>query len=172
MTQVEPKAEGNGNRIRDLHIAMVQREIALKHRVINDADIARAKRFLAAEGEEAKKLPSLAKLYAKRTLALAEKPATAKVLIQASRIGELAICTMPFEVLVEIGLELKAKSPAGDTFVVELANGGYGYLPTPHQHGLGGYETWQGTNNVQKEASDLLVKNLLEMLGELHALKD
>ena len=37
--------------------------------------------------------------------------------------------------------------------VIELANGGYGYLPTPEQHELGGYETWLGTNRVEKEAS-------------------
>ena len=60
--------------------------------------------------------------------------------------------------LVEIGLELKEKSPAADTFVVELANGGYGYLPTPAQHQLGGYETWLTTNKVQKDASVILVR--------------
>jgi hypothetical protein len=89
------------------------------------------------------------------------------VLIQAVRIGDLAICTLPFEVLVEIGLELKKKSPAADTFVVSLANGGYGYLPTPEQHVFGGYETWLSTNKVQKNTSVILVDNLLEMLAEL-----
>ena len=66
--------------------------------------------------------------------------------IQAVRIGDLAICTLPFEVFAEIGLELKDRSPAADTFVVSLANGGYGYLPTPGQHQFGGYETWLSTN--------------------------
>ncbi len=92
---------------------------------------------------------------------------TTKVIIQAIRIGDLAICAMPFEVFAETGLELKAKSPAADTFVVELANGGYGYLPTPEQHKLGGYETWLTTNKVQKDASVILVNNLLKMLNEL-----
>ena len=96
-----------------------------------------------------------------------EEPPETEVLIQTVRIGDLAICTLPFEVLVEIGLELKAKSPAADTFVVSLANGGYGYLPTPEQHQFGGYETWLTTNKVQKDASVILVANLLEMLAEL-----
>ena len=100
-------------------------------------------------------------------MALAKLPPTTKVVIQAIRIGNLAICTLPFEVLVEIGSELKETSPAKDTFVVELANGGYGYLPTPGQHELGGYETWLGTNMVQMDASEILTKNLIEMLGEL-----
>jgi len=54
---------------------------------------------------------------------------------------------------------------------VELANGSHGYLPTPEQHRLGGYETWLGTNRVQEDASEILTRNLLEMLKELAARK-
>jgi len=148
-------------------LAMQQREITLNHRVPTAEQIERAKAIVVMDDEAAKTLPNLAKAYAERTLKLAEEPPTTKVLIQAVRIGDLAICTLPFEVFTEIGLELKAKSPAADTFVVSLANGGYGYLPTPEQHQFGGYETWLSTNKVQKDASVILVANLLEMLDEL-----
>jgi hypothetical protein len=151
----------------DVTLAMKQREITLQHRVPTAEQIERAKRILEVDAEGEKQLPRLAKAYAARTLKLAEEPPTTKVLIQAVRVGDLAICGLPFEVLVEIGLELKAKSPAADTFVVELANGGYGYLPAPEQHRFGGYETWLTTNKVQKDASVILVDNLLEMLSEL-----
>jgi len=50
---------------------------------------------------------------------------------------------------------------------MELANGGYGYLPTPEQHKLGGYETWLGTNKVEVQASTKIVDALLEMFAEL-----
>ena len=66
-----------------------------------------------------------------------DHPETEPVLIQAVRIGEQAIVSMPFEVLVEIGLEIKEKSPIERTFLISLANGGYGYLPPPNQHKLG-----------------------------------
>jgi len=56
--------------------------------------------------------------------------------------------------------------------MIELANGCYGYLPTPEQHQLGGYETWLGTNKVEIEASTKLTAALLEMLGELKAEKE
>ena len=151
----------------DLTLAMRQREITLKHRVPTAEQIERAKSILEVDAQGEKDLPRLAKAYAERTLKLAAEPPTTKVLIQAVRIGDLAICTLPFEVLVEIGLELKQKSPAADTFVVSLANGGYGYLPTPEQHQFGGYETWLTTNKVQQDASVILVDNLLEMLAEL-----
>jgi hypothetical protein len=58
-------------------------------------------------------------------------------------------------------------SPFADTFTVELANGWNGYLPTPEQHELGGYETWLGTNFVQKDASQKITGELLDMLKEL-----
>jgi hypothetical protein len=51
--------------------------------------------------------------------------------------------------------------------VIGLANGRHGYLPTPGQHQLGGYETWLGTNTVQEDTSEILTKNLLEMLAGL-----
>ena len=152
----------------DLTLAMKQREITLQHRVPTAEQIKRAKRIVEIDAEAEKKLPRLAKAYAVRTLKLAEEHPTTKVLIQAVRIGDSAICTLPFEVFVEIGLELKDKSPAADTFVMSLANGGYGYLPTPGQHQFGGYEPWLTTNKVQKDASVILVDNLLEMLGEMY----
>jgi hypothetical protein len=51
--------------------------------------------------------------------------------------------------------------------VIGLANGRHGYLPTPEQHRLGGYETWLGTNVVQQDTSVILTDNLLEMLAKL-----
>lgn len=147
-------------------LAMRQREVTLNHRVPSEDLLARARKLTEPPLKTGER-KTLERLYAERTLALAKLPPTTEVVLQAIRIGDLAICTLPFEVLVEIGLELKEKSPAADTFVVELANGGYGYLPSPEQHALGGYETWLGTNKVQIDASEILSRNLLEMLAEL-----
>ena len=93
--------------------------------------------------------------------------ATLDVLLQAFRIGDLAIATFPFEVFAEIGLEIKARSPFAQTFTTSLANGSEGYLPTKRQHALGGYETWLGTNRVELDAARIMTDALLEMLGRL-----
>ena len=69
--------------------------------------------------------------------------------------------------VAEIGLKLKQDSPFGHTFTIELANDSRGYLPTPEQHALGGYETWMGTNRVEKQASVKITKTLLKMLESL-----
>jgi hypothetical protein len=74
---------------------------------------------------------------------------------------------MPCEVFCEIGLEFKERCPIQPAFMVELAHGYFGYLPTPRQMQLGGYETWIGTNRLEPEASEKLMANLLEMAGEI-----
>ena len=96
-------------------------------------------------------------------------PEQRPVPLQVMRIGDLGIGAIPFEVFVEIGLELKERSPLGQTFTISHANGSYGYLPTVRHHELGGYETWLGTNNVEVRAAPKIVDALLSMLRDLHA---
>ena len=156
----------------DVPVAMLQREVPLQWRKPSQELLERAKKILAMSKEEQGKLPRLATNYAQRALSQAKREGKADCLVQAIRIGDQAIVSFPFETFVETGLEIKKKSPFKHTFVIELANGSYGYLPTPKHHELGGYETWLGTNKVQKDGSDLLTRNLLEMLNELHSRKD
>ena len=153
----------------DAPLGMVQREVVLKYRRPTAEQLAEAKEVLAVTDEEdIKKQPRLAQHYARNTVRAAEREEDAlTVKVQAIRIGDFAICTIPFEVFAEIGLELKNRSPFPQTMVISAANGRYGYLPTPEQHKLGGYETWLGTNQVEEEASVILTDNLLEMLAEL-----
>jgi hypothetical protein len=149
------------------HVAlnMLQREITLRYRKPTAEQLERAKSILKITDQtELDRLPRLAVPYANRTVIAAARPETVNVKIQVIRIGDLGICCIPFETFVEIGLELKQRSPLPQTMVISIANGRYGYLPTPAQHRLGGYETWLGTNIVQKNASVLLTTNLLEML--------
>lgn len=154
----------------DVQLGMRERDIVLKHRQVSEEELAEARRIVALKDEdEIAKLPRLAQAYARRTISLAEKPDTVTVKLQAIRIGDLAVCGIPFETFAEIGLELKDRSPFPRTMVIGLANGRYGYLPTPGQHRLGGYETWLGTNRVQKDASVIITDKLLEMLTELHS---
>lgn len=111
--------------------------------------------------------PSRDTFYAERIALLKDAPSEVEVPLQAMRIGELAISAIPFEVFAETGLELKDRVPFAETFTIELANGSYGYLPTPEQHRLGGYETWLGTNFVQLDATVKIVDKLLELFEGL-----
>ena len=150
-------------------IATRQREVDLPYREPDEREISLAKGLLNRTRQEREAINSRTTSVATRVIEYAkpEHPRTEPVLIQAFRIGDQAIVSMPFEVLVEIGLEIKKKSPFEHTFLIELANGGYGYLPPPNQHKLGGYETWLGTSRFQPQSSEILIKHLLEMLTEL-----
>ena len=150
-------------------IATRQREVDLPYREPDEREISLAKGLLNRTRQEREAINSRTTSVATRVIEYAkpEHPRTEPVLIQAFRIGDQAIVSMPFEVLVEIGLEIKKKSPFEHTFLIELANGGYGYLPPPNQHKLGGYETWLGTSRFQPQSSEILIKHLLEMLAEL-----
>lgn len=152
-----------------VRLGMLQREVELKYRRPTDEQVADAKIVLAAATEEEiKRLPPLAQHYARNVIKAAERlEQTLMVKLQAIQIGDLVVCGIPFETFVEIGMELKETSPFPQTMVIGLANGRYGYLPTPEHHRLGGYETWLGTNHVQEDASVILVRNLQKMMDEL-----
>jgi hypothetical protein len=64
---------------------------------------------------------------------------TAYVPVQALRLGPLMFVGLPGEVFVRWGLEIKDWSPASYTFVTELANGWFGYIPTTDQAHRGAY---------------------------------
>lgn len=106
-------------------------------------------------------------IYASEALALAEFPEAVSIVLQAIRIGELGIAAIPCEVFAETGLAIKAASPLRPTFTIELANGYHGYLPTPEQHALGGYETWPARSAyLEVQAEPKIRATVLDLLHQ------
>src|SRR5262245_24460032 len=138
------------------------REPTLRWRRPTEEQLDWAKQTVAA-GPKAARGADLSYIYAQRVLRLADYPETTTVPLQAVRVGNVCIGTMPCEVFCEIGLEFKRRSAQQPAFMVELNHGYFGYLPTPRQHKLGGYETWLGTNRLETNASDQLLAELLAM---------
>jgi neutral ceramidase len=151
------------------HVALAssQRMLTLARRPVTPELAAWAKEALARP-PDAPRHPR-ERIYAERVQGSVGAPPALDVILQAFRIGDLAITTFPFEVFAEIGLEIKARSPLPQTFTTSLANGSEGYLPTARQHALGGYETWLGTNRVELDAARKMTDALLEMLGALRS---
>jgi len=147
-------------------LAAAHGELELATRKPTSEQVEYAKSILK-KPEDAPKYHRLERNYAERTLQQADSPDTISVMIQAFRIGDLGIAAIPFEVFAETGLEIKKNSPFKSTFTIELANGTYGYLPTPRHFPLGGYETWMGTNKVEPEASVKIVKTLMDQFHKL-----
>jgi hypothetical protein len=59
--------------------------------------------------------------------------------IHVARVGDFAIATNPCELYCQFGLDIKRRSPAKVTAVVQLANGCSGYCPTAYGILGGGY---------------------------------
>lgn len=149
-------------------LGAVWRELTLKPRRPTAEQVAWAKKVAAIKDPaELERLPRHADSYSQRVLSLEKGGESVTVALQVLRVGDLAICSIPFETFAEIGLDLKKRSPFPRTVVLGIANGSHGYLPTPEQHKLGGYETWLGTSRVQEDASVLITDQLLAMLNEL-----
>lgn len=139
-------------------------ELRLGVRKPTPEEVAQAREIVAA----APALRTLKEIYAGETLDMAGYPDQVPVMLQALRIGDLAITAIPCEVFVEIGLDLKARSPIKPTFTISLANGYHGYLPTPEHHALGGYETWRAKSSyLEVGASPKITARLLELLEGL-----
>jgi hypothetical protein len=149
-----------------VRLGAIRKEQTLAVRIPTEQQIDYARKILD-KSEDAKPHHKREKVYARRTLAMHESPDEVSVVLQTFRIGDLGICAIPFEVFVEIGLELKAKSPFEQTFMISHANGTYGYLPTVRQHELGGYETWLGTSTVEFQAAPKIVRVLTGMFNRL-----
>jgi neutral ceramidase len=111
--------------------------------------------------------PDIATVYAGRIQRLSQASPETKAPVQVLRIGEICIGTTPCETFAETGLEFRKRSPFPQSFMVELANGYYGYMPTPRHFELGGYETWPGTNYIEPQASVKVMDALLEMASEI-----
>lgn len=152
---------------RDIPLGVAYRELEVAWRHPSPQQLQWAQQILD-KGPQGRR--DLAHIYAQRTMNMASLPATTLAPVQVLRIGDACIGTMPFEVFCETGLAFREQAPFKHAWMVELAHGYLGYLPTPRQHRLGGYETWLGTSRVEVDTSERLLATLLEMAGKLAAI--
>jgi len=143
------------------------RELPLALRVPTEADVEWAQSVLKRPaGAPARHVREVT--YARRTMDMTKYPPQVPLILQALRIGDVGIGAIPNEVFVEIGLEIRQRSPFPTTFTISQANGSYGYLPTVEHHKLGGYETWRGTNILEIEAAPKIVETVVGLLRSLN----
>ena len=83
------------------------------------------------------------------------------------RLGDIALATNPFELFLDFGLRIKALSKAEQTFVVQLACGTGGYLPTVRALAGGGYGAAVTEGLVGPEGGDALVERSVELINAM-----
>ncbi len=87
--------------------------------------------------------------------------------IHIVRVGDAVLATNPFELFLDYGLRIKARSLASQTLIVQLAAGRRGYLPTERAVRGGGYSAVPSSSMVGPAGGRELVEETLKMIGDL-----
>jgi len=146
----------------DSDVAMAERRMVLKYRVPDQQRLEWAQRIVAEMGDRPVK--TRPEVYAREQIILHERQQT-EIVVQGLRIGDIGIATTPTETYAITGLKIKAASPLPHNMVIELANGGDGYIPPPEQHMFGGYNTWAARSaGLEVMAEPKIVAACLELL--------
>lgn len=97
------------------------------------------------------------------------EPMSYDLFIQAIRIGDGAVGTLPGEIFAETGLKIRRSLPLKYYFTISHANGQYGYIPPASQFLLGGYETWLCSGSfLELDAEEKLSYSLTDMVKSLY----
>jgi hypothetical protein len=75
---------------------------------------------------------------------------------------DLAWVSLPGEIFVELGLQIKRGSPFKQTMIAELANGAVGYIPNRVAYPQGNYEVM--SSRVAEGSGEKLVDEALRQL--------
>lgn len=146
-------------------LAMAEKRLHLNYRVPDAQRLEWSKRILSGMGNRLPKTQE--EIYAREQFFLHEKKST-DVVCQAIRLGDITIATTPTETYALTGLKLKLQSPMEKTMVIELANGGDGYIPPPEFHPLGGYNTWAARSaGLESTAEPKIVAASLGLLEKV-----
>jgi hypothetical protein len=99
-----------------------------------------------------------------------EKPADFAVYpmeLHVLRLGDVAIASNAFELFLDYGIQMKARSRAIQTFTIQLACGCGGYLPTERAVAGGGYSAIAESGLVGPEGGRVLVDRTVEIMNAL-----
>jgi len=86
--------------------------------------------------------------------------------VHVIRLGNMAFATNPFEYYLDFGIQIKVRSPAEQTFLIQLAGGGT-YVPSPRSVRGGGYGSTPASNPMGPEAGQLLADFTSDRLNAL-----
>ena len=83
------------------------------------------------------------------------------------RLGTVAIATNPFELFLDYGNQIRVRSKAEQTFLIQLCNGADGYLPTEKAEKGGHYSAFISSGTVGHIGGEMLVRETLKRINEM-----
>jgi hypothetical protein len=145
------------------------RDLALPLRVVTEQEVAAARK----EAEKFAKDPAQRWNYnwnqsvvTRYELQKGGNPGTQKMELHVLRLGDVAIASNEFELFTDYGVQMKARSPAVQTFIIQLTGSG-GYLPTERAVRGGGYSAVIQSSRVGPNGGQELVERTVAALQEL-----
>ncbi|MBR3762571.1 MAG: hypothetical protein IKK59_07495 [Lachnospiraceae bacterium] len=92
---------------------------------------------------------------------------TVPVEIHIAKLGNIAIATNPFELFLDYGNRIKARSKAEQTFLCQLTCGSMGYLPTVKAERGSHYSAYISSGHVGHEGGDMLVRKSVAEINDM-----
>jgi len=83
------------------------------------------------------------------------------------RLGDVAMATNPYELFLDYGNRIKARSYAKQTFIIQLCCGSHGYLPTEKAEKAGHYSAYVSSGDTGHEGGDLLTRETITQINEM-----
>lgn len=87
------------------------------------------------------------------------------------RLGDVAIATNPFELFLDYGVQIRARSRSLQTFLIQLSAGVGGYLPTERAVAGGGYSAIPESGYVGPDGGRILVDRTVDAINGFWAAK-
>ena len=142
--------------------------LQLPARLVTAAEYTEAKAAIAAEKPTQMRLDWFEQVVARYERQKTDQQPAMATEIHVLRIGDVAICTNPFELFSDYGVQMKARSRAAQTFVIQLVGGGpFCYLPTERAVRGGGYSAIVQSNFVSPQGGQALVEETVKRINGL-----
>ena len=156
----------------DVPLAHKVQDIKLPRRRVTDQEFAQAK----AEYEQLSKKTKLGPQDAMRMVRAKgvmdrhgrqDAEPDYQMELHVVRLGDVGIATNPFELFLDFGIQIKARSKAVQTFVIQLAGTYGGYVPTEKAVRGGHYSTEIASNIVGPEGGKVLANRTVQAINAL-----
>jgi len=83
------------------------------------------------------------------------------------RLGDVAFATNPFELFLNYGNQIRARSLASQTFLIQLSCGSWGYLPTEKAEKGSHYSAFVSSGTAGHVGGEMLVRKTLSEINDM-----
>ena len=83
------------------------------------------------------------------------------------RLGDVAFATNPFELFLNYGNQIRARSLASQTFLIQLSCGSWGYLPTEKAEKGSHYSAFVSSGTTGHVGGEMLVRKTLSEINDM-----